>query len=118
VHAGNVLFAQTFAFRSGAVRESAEIGQAWLDRTGPVMVDQPDVPATIAYNTACGWAAAGELDRGLAAFRRAAELGFADLTAVDSDDDIAPLRPLPGYDEARQLIRQRALAAADESRPG
>jgi Zn-dependent protease len=118
VHAGNVLFAQTFAFRSGAARESAEIGQAWLDRTGPVMVDQPDVPATIAYNTACGWAAAGELDRGLAAFRRAAELGFADLTAVDSDDDIAPLRPLPGYDEARQLIRQRALAAADESRPG
>ena len=45
-------------------------------------------------------------------------MGFTDLTAVDSDDDIAALRPLPGYDEARQLIRQRALAAADESRPG
>lgn len=118
VQADYVLYAQTFAFQSGARRESAEIGQAWLDRTGPVLVDQPDVPATIAYNTACGWAAAGEPDRGLAAFRRAAELGFADLTAVDSDDDIAPLRPLPGYDEARQLIRQRALAAADESRPG
>jgi Zn-dependent protease len=118
VQADFVLYAQTFAFRSGAKRESAEIGQAWLERTGPVLVEQPDVPATIAYNTACGWAAAGELDRGLAAFRRAAELGFTDLTAVDSDDDIAPLRPLPGYDEARQLIRQRALAAADESRPG
>jgi hypothetical protein len=118
VQADFVLYAQTFAFRSGAKRESAEIGQAWLDRTGPVLVEQPEVPATIAYNTACGWAAAGDLDRGLAAFRRAAELGFADLTAVDSDDDIAPLRPLPGYDEARQLIRQRALAAADESRPG
>jgi Zn-dependent protease len=118
VHAANVLFAQTFAFRSGAKRESAEIGQAYLDRTGPVQVDQAEVPATIAYNTACGWAAAGELDRGLAAFRRAAELGFSDLTSVDSDDDIAPLRPLPGYDEARQLIRQRALAAADEPHPG
>jgi Zn-dependent protease len=118
VQADFVLYAQTFAFRSGAKRESAEIGQAWLDRTGPVLVEQPEVPATIAYNTACGWAAAGDLDRGLAAFRRAAELGFADLTAVDSDDDIAPLRPLPGYDEARQLIRQRALAAADDSRPG
>jgi Zn-dependent protease len=118
VQADFVLYAQTFAFRSGAKRESAEIGQAWLDRTGPVLVDQPEVPATIAYNTACGWAAAGDLDRGLAAFRRAAELGFTDLTAVDSDDDIAALRPLPGYDEARQLIRQRALAAADESRPG
>jgi Zn-dependent protease len=118
VQADYVLYAQTFAFRSGAKRESAEIGQAWLDRTGPVLVEQAEVPATIAYNTACGWAAAGELDRGLAAFRRAAELGFTDLTAVDSDDDIAPLRPLPGYDEARQQIRQRALAAADESRPG
>ena len=114
VHAGNVLAVQTVAFRSGAKRESAEIGQAWLDRAGPVLVDQAEVPATIAYNTACGWAAAGELDRGLAAFRRAAELGFADLTSVDSDDDIAPLRPLPGYDEARQQIRQRALATAQE----
>jgi Zn-dependent protease len=118
VQADYVLYAQTFAFRSDAKRESAEIGQAWLDRTGPVLVEQADVPSTIAYNTACGWAAAGVLDRGLAAFRRAAELGFTDLTAVDSDDDIAPLRPLPGYDEARQLIRQRALAAADESQPG
>jgi Zn-dependent protease len=118
VHAVYVLYAQTFAFRSGAQRESAEIGQAWLDRTGPVLSDQAEVPAMIAYNTACGWTAAGELDRGLAAFRRAAELGFADLTAVDSDDDIAPLRPLAGYDEARQLIRQRALAAADEAQPG
>jgi len=118
VQADFVLYAQTVAFRSGARRQSAEIGQAWLDRAGPVLVDQPEVPATIAYDTACGWAAAGELDRGLAAFRRAAELGFSDLTAVDSDDDIAPLRPLPGYDEARQLIRQRALAAANESQPG
>jgi Zn-dependent protease len=115
VHAGNVLFAQTLAFQSGAKRESAEIGQAWLDRTGPVLIDHVEVPALIAYNTACGWAAAGELDRGIAAFRRAAELGFADLTAVDSDDDIAPLRPLPGYDEARQVIRQRALARVEEA---
>ena len=54
------------------------------------------------------------LPRGLQAFRRAADLGFADLTTVDSDEDIAPLRPLPGYDEARQQIRQRALAVVDE----
>jgi hypothetical protein len=76
------------------------------------------VPATIAYNTACGWAAVGELDRGVAAFRAAADLGFADLTMVDSDEDLAPLRPLPGYDEARSTIRRRALAAADEASGG
>jgi hypothetical protein len=36
---------------------------------------------------------------------------------VDSDGDLAPLRPLPGYDEARSTIRRRALAAAEEA-PG
>ena len=52
------------------------------------------------------------------AFRRAADLGYDDLTTVDSDDDLAPLRSLPGYDEARQQIRRRALAAAGETPPG
>ena len=110
---GTVLAAQTVAFRSGAKRASAEIGQAWLDRLAPAAVSTGDLPGLIAYNTACGWAAGGDLDRGLAAFRRAAELGFADLTTVDSDDDVAPLRPLPGYDEARQQVRRRALAAVE-----
>ena len=107
-----VLAVQTVAFQSGAARESAEIGEAFLqgDRVGAA----GDLPALIAYNAACGWAKAGELPRGLQAFRRAADLGYADLTSVDSDDDIAPLRPLPGYDEARQQIRQRALAVVDE----
>ena len=79
-----------------------------------------ELPATIAYNTACGWAAAGELDRGLAAFRRAAELGFTDLTAVDSDDDIAAaaaaarLRRGPPADPAARARRgRRAPARAD-----
>jgi Zn-dependent protease len=112
VDPGTVLAAQTVAFRSGSTRESAEIGQAWLDHLPSGAVQDRDLPGLIAYNTACGWAGAGERDRGLAAFRRAAELGLADLTMVDSDDDIAPLRPLPGYDEARQQIRRRALAAA------
>jgi Zn-dependent protease len=110
---GSVLAAQTVAFRSGAKRASAEIGQAWLDRLGPEATAGDELPGLIGYNTACGWVGAGDLDRGLAAFRRAAELGFADLTTVDSDDDIAPLRPLPGYDEARQLVRRRALAASE-----
>jgi len=112
VDPGAVLAAQTVAFRSGSTRASAEIGQAWLDHV-PAGAVHGDLPGLIAYNTACGWAGAGERDRGLAAFQRAAELGLADLTMVDSDDDIAPLRPLPGYDEARQQIRRRALAAAE-----
>ncbi len=125
VDPGTVLAAQTVAFRSGEKQASAEIGQAWLDRLAPGAAagaaDAGDVPALIAYNTACGWVGAQDLDRGLAAFRRAATLGFADLTTVDSDDDLAPLRPVPGYDEARGLIRQRALASAgpgEAPRPG
>ncbi len=109
---GSVLAAQTVAFRSGAKRASAEIGQAWLDR-GPAGDGPGDLSGLIGYSTACGWAGAGDLDRGLAAFARAADLGFADLTTVDSDDDLAPLRPQPGYDEARRRIRLRALAAAE-----
>ena len=112
VDPGTVLAVQTVAFQSGASRESAEIGEAFL-QGHPAAAG--DVPALIAYNAACGWAKAGELPRGLQAFRRAADLGFRDLTSVDSDEDIAPLRPLPGYDEARQQIRQRALATVDES---
>jgi hypothetical protein len=113
VDPSTVLAVQTVAFQSGAARESAELGEAFLQGTRAGAAG--DVSALIAYNAACGWVKAGDLPRGLQAFRRAAELGFADLTQVDSDEDIAPLRPLPGYDEARQLIRQRALATVDES---
>jgi Zn-dependent protease len=117
VDPGAVLGVVTAAHQAGAQLASAQIGQAWLDRGSPGTPPAPQVPATIAYNTACGWAAVGDLDRGVAAFRAAADLGFADLTMVDSDEDLAPLRPLPGYDEARSTIRRRALAAAGET-PG
>ena len=108
-----VVAVQNAAHAEGGDRPSAEIGQAFLDRAGPSQFDGPGHAAHIAYNTACGWASGGDLDRGMAAFRRAAELGFTDLTTVDSDPEMTPLRPLPGFDEARGIIRQRALAQAD-----
>src|SRR5829696_606511 len=113
-----VVAVQNAAHAEGGDLPSAEIGQAYLDRTGRPEFDGPGHPAHIAYNTACGWAAVGELERGLAAFQRAAELGFADLTTVDSDPEMAPLRPMPGFDEARGVIRKRALAQADTPPPG
>ena len=115
---GAVLGVQTAAFHAGAVRQCAEIGERYLDRPGSAAPSVDPTRALIAYNAACGWAAAGEPDRGLQWFRRAADLGYDDLTTVDSDDDLAPLRSLPGYDEARQQIRRRALAAAGETPPG
>jgi Zn-dependent protease len=115
LHPSAVLAAQTVAFREGAHSQSALIGEAFLDRTRDGDVDgaADEAAATVAYNAACGWARAGEEDRAVAAFRRAAELGFADLKAVDSDADLAPLRPRADYDEARQVIRGRALAQLD-----
>jgi len=112
-----VVAVQNASHAEGGDRPSAEIGQAYLDRAGPSDFDGPGHAAHIAYNTACGWASVGDLGRGLAAFRRAAELGFTDLTTVDSDPELAPLRPLAGYDEARGVIRQRALAQADTPPP-
>jgi len=113
-----VVAVQNAAHAEGGGLASAEIGQAYLDRPGPSAFEGPGHAAHIAYNTACGWASIGELERGTAAFRRAAELGFADLTTVDSDPELAPLRPLPGYEEARGVIRQRALAKADNPPAG
>jgi Zn-dependent protease len=113
-----VVAVQNAAHAQGGDRPSAEIGQAYLDRSGPSQFDGPGHAAHIAYNTACGWASLGDLERGLAAFRRAAELGFSDLTTVDSDPEMSPLRPLPGFDEARGIVRQRALAQADTPPPG
>jgi hypothetical protein len=112
-----VVAVQSAAHAEGGDGPSAEIGQAFLDRAGRSEFDGPGHAAHIAYNTACGWASLGDPERGLAAFRRAAELGFADLTTVDSDPEMAPLRPLSGFDEARGLVRQRALAQADTPPP-
>jgi Zn-dependent protease len=112
-----VVAVQNAAHAEGGDRPSAEIGQAYLDRAGRSEFDGPGHAAHIAYNTACGWASVGDLERGMAAFRRAADVGFTDLTTVDSDPELAPLRPLPGYDEARGVIRQRALAQADTPPP-
>src|SRR5829696_3735594 len=114
VDAGAVTAAQNAAHQEGNHRAVAEVGQAFLDRTLESRSEVSDLPAYIAHNTACGWATLGELDCGLTAMRRAVELGFSDLTTLDSDDELAPLRPLPGYDELRQQVRERALAAAGE----
>ena len=98
-----MLAVQTFAFRSGAARESAEIGEAFLHGRPGRSTGRPAGDHRLQRGVRLGQGRRAA--RGLQAFRRAADLGFADLTAVDSDDDIAPLRPLPGYDEARQQIR-------------
>jgi Zn-dependent protease len=109
-----VVRAQEEAFHAGDFAVSARIGESATER---VAEQSREVAGLLAYNTACGWAQAGELDLGMRAFERAARLGFGDLTQVDSDDDLAPLRGRPGYFEARDVVRRTALAAEGRQPP-
>lgn len=82
-------------FRSGRLREAARLGE--------VSFDHDPHPLT-AYNVACAWARAGEPSRALGWLERAADAGFHDLAAVDSDPDLAALRHEPGFDELRRRV--------------
>ena len=58
------------------------------------------------YNLACAWARLGDLGRGVASLRSAADAGFADAGMVENDPDLAPLRGEAAY--AGLLERMRA----------
>lgn len=93
-----LVLCRTRAFFAGAFRVSALIGEEMEGREGIVR-------ALAAYNTACGWARAGELEAGLAALERAAAAGFSDLELLDGDEDLALLRELKGYADIRRHVR-------------
>jgi Zn-dependent protease len=114
-----VLAAQRAALDGGAPEPAARIGESFLRRLDGVVPVGADgrlreAGSVAAYLAARGWSRAGDADRAMAAFRRSADLGLEDLTAVDTDPDLAPLRPRPEYDEARQLVRRRALARLEQ----
>lgn len=87
---------QTRAFYARAFRASNAIGDA--------AVALPDVPPHVTYNVACGWAQLGETEAALAALERAAEAGWADVDAMDADEDLAALHGLPAYRDIRRRV--------------
>ncbi len=58
--------------------------------------------ANDAFNVACALGQAGEASEAIEWLERAVELGLADPTVLDTDDDLAPVRALPAFATIRE----------------
>jgi tetratricopeptide (TPR) repeat protein len=86
------LFAPLFPlFESGEYEEGADRAQA-------LIADDPPYGG-LYYNTACFESRAGRTDAALAHLRRAVELSPSLARLAHDDEDLAPLRELPGWAE-------------------
>jgi hypothetical protein len=88
--------AVTTLFNVGAFVESARLAERALGGG----VDDP----LVAYNAACGWARAGDLDRALRFLDHAVLLGFPNPAMLDEDPDLAAVREHAGW----AAVRSRA----------
>ena len=61
-------------------------------------------PGRIAYNLACSHARAGQAGAALDWLTRAAELGFADVTLLDTDPDLETVRGDPRFSDLRARL--------------
>ena len=57
--------------------------------------------AQVAFDTACSWSRAGQLERALTWLDRAVTDGFKAPTLLDGEPDLAPVRSHPGWGEVR-----------------
>ncbi|HVF05053.1 MAG TPA: hypothetical protein VNA20_09445 [Frankiaceae bacterium] len=80
---------------------------AWGERALATGSTDPNV----AYNTACAYVRAGDLDKAARALGYAAELGWDDVETADGDDDIAPLRGRAEWHAVRARMAANASAA-------
>ena len=77
--------------------EAAEVGEA-------VFAASPASPAQTAFEVACSWSRAGEVDRAAAWLDRAADAGFRAASIVDGEPDLAPVRDLPTWPVLRARL--------------
>jgi hypothetical protein len=80
------------AYKDGAFAEAATIGEAFL---------RSKENATIAYNTACCWARAGNPELALSTLMRAVRFGWRDWAQIDGDEDLAVVRATAGFQSWR-----------------
>lgn len=57
------------------------------------------------YNLACAWARAGRPQDALRELQRAVDAGFRDVAHIEGDEDLATLRPTPGFRELLARLR-------------
>jgi Zn-dependent protease len=92
---GAIAVAFDAAYKGHAFTEAAALGEAMLRvRNNP----------TVAYNTACCWARAGNSDLALSALMRAVSHGWTDWAQVDSDEDLANVRMTPAFQSWRATL--------------
>ena len=68
------------------------------------------VLSTVYYNGACAQSLGGKPEDAKATLAKAVELGFSDLNAISTDEDLAAVRALAGFDQQLEawdtLIRE------------
>lgn len=60
--------------------------------------------AQTAFDVACSWSRAGDVERGLAWVRRAVDDGFAAPRLLDGEPDLAPVRDHPDWAQVRSTL--------------
>lgn len=101
VKIGAITSAFDAAYKAEAFTEAASIGETLTRvRKNPLF----------AYNTACCWARAGNPELAMSALMRAFDLGWTDLTQVDTDDDLASVRETPAFRSWRATLPVRTAA--------
>ncbi len=88
---------QTHLHYADRFREAAEVGEV-------VYGAQPPSAAQTAFEVACSWARAGEVDRAAAWLDRAADAGFRAAGIVDGEPDLASVREHPSWPVLRARL--------------
>lgn len=81
------------AYGRGKYEQAAELGRILFERTGDPMH---------AFNAACSRARASQPERALEWLERARDAGFDQPGVLDTDEDLAPVRDLPGWHALRR----------------
>lgn len=66
------------------------------------------------YNEACALALQDQPQKALASLAEACEAGLGDLELLDTDDDLASVRKLPGFAKFRKDVQEKSKARASE----
>ncbi len=93
---------------AGRYRESARVGDV-------LFFQEPD--PLVAYNVACSWAVAGELERALAWLDRAVDNGFRDTALLDHDSNFDAIRETDGFRAVRAWMESPPSPEGDAERP-
>jgi stage IV sporulation protein FB len=88
---------QTHLHYAGCYEAAAEVGQVVAD-AGPAS------PPQTAFETACSWARAGQVDRAVEWLERAADAGFRAPSLVDGEPDLATVRADPRWSVIRARL--------------